>query len=476
MTKNYKLYLAGKWVDRKEKFDVINPWDDKVVAKVAAASSKDFTKAIDSAEKMFAVTRTLPSHKRESICKQIASLLEKDIEKFTKMMSFELGKSYKDSKGEVKRAIGVFTIAGEEAKRVGGEIMDLDWAEGAENRIGLIRRFPKGVIAGISPFNFPLNLIAHKVAPAIAVGNPIIIKPATKTPIMALMLAELIDKTDYPKGAISILPASPKESQPLIDDPRVKLITFTGSSEVGWMIREKAAHKEVVLELGGNAGVAIADDAEIDYAVERVAHGSFAVAGQSCISVQRVFVHEDIYDQFKKKLKARVNKIKVGNPIDPDTDMGMMVDKNAAKETMEAIKAALDGGAKIVTGGKMLFEGRTLAPTVLENVKNSMDVCSKEAFAPLAVLMPYKDYSKMLDEINNSEYGLQAGIFTNRIKDIWTAFERIECGGIVINDVPTFRADQQPYGGMKKSGLGREGIRWGIEDQTDVKILSMNLK
>lgn len=476
MAKNYKMYLGGKWVDRKDKITVTNPFDDTVIGSVAAASSADYTKAIATADKMFAVTRTLPSYKRAEACLAVAAGLEKNIEKFTKMMSMELGKAYRDAKGEVTRAIGVFTVAAEEAKRIGGEIMDLDWAPGGEERVGLVRRFPKGVIAGISPFNFPLNLVAHKIGPAMAAGNTIVIKPASATPIIALMLAELIDKTEYPTGAVSILPGSSKESAPLLEDPRVKLITFTGSSEVGWWIKKHASDKEVVLELGGNAGVAVADDADLDYAAQRMVYGTFASAGQSCISVQRIYVHEKVYDEFVKKFKARVKQLKIGNPVDPDIDMGMMVDKESVAGTVENIKSAVKEGARVITGGKALFDGRTLAPTLLENVKTSMDVCSKEAFAPLGLLMKYKDFHQVVDEINNSEYGLQAGIFTQRIKDIWHAFERIECGGVVVNDIPTYRADHQPYGGMKKSGVGREGVRYGIEDQTDIKILSLNLK
>ncbi|MEW5994726.1 MAG: aldehyde dehydrogenase family protein, partial [Candidatus Zixiibacteriota bacterium] len=345
---------------------------------------------------------------------------------------------------------------------------------GAEERIGLVRRFPKGVIAGISPFNFPVNLVAHKVAPAIASGNPIVLKPASKTPICALLLAELIDKTDHPKGGVSILPGSSKDCSPLLEDPRVKMITFTGSSEVGWWIKQHCGNKEVVLELGGNAGVAVADDADLDFATTRLVYGAFGVAGQSCISVQRIYVHEKVYNRFIKSFKAKAAKFKIGDPLDPDTDMGTMVDRQSVENTLAAIKYAVKGGAKIVAGGKA--RGRTLEPTLLANVKTSMDVCSKEAFAPIAVLFKYRDFKKVVDQINDSEYGLQAGVFTYRLKDIFYAFKHIECGGVVVNDIPTYRADHQPYGGMKASGLGREGVRYAIEDMTDVKILSVNLK
>ncbi len=475
MPKQYKMYLAGDWVDRKKKIRVENPFDDSLVGTVASASKQDYTEAIKQADKAFALTREIPAYKRENVCKQIASALEKQTDKFARVMTLELGKAYKDAKLEVQRAIGVFHVSAEEAKRVGGEIIDLDWAPGSEERIGLIRRFPKGVIAGISPFNFPLNLVAHKIGPAIASGNTIVLKPATKTPIIALMLAEIIDKTDYPKGAISILPGSATESSPLLNDDRVKMITFTGSSEVGWWIKQHAGIKEVVLELGGNAGVAVSDDADLDYATTRLLYGAFASAGQSCISVQRIFVHEKVYTKFIRMFRAKTAKLKMGNPLNPKTDIGTMVDKQSVRNTLQLIEDAVAEGAKLLCGGKSV-RGRSLTPTLLTNVKNSMAICSQEAFAPLAVISKYRNFKKVVDQINNSNYGLQAGIFTNRLKDVFYAYKHIDCGGVVINDIPTYRADHQPYGGMKQSGLKREGVRYAIEDMTDMKILSLNLK
>ncbi|MEA1981518.1 MAG: aldehyde dehydrogenase family protein [candidate division Zixibacteria bacterium] len=474
MAKNYKLYLGGEWIDKKNKIKVESPYDDSHIANVAAASKEDYTKAIDIADKAFAETRVLPSYKREEACKSIADGLEKNLNKFAKVMSQELGKSLKDATGEVTRSIGVFRTAGEEAKRIGGEIIDLDWNAGAEERVGLIRRFPMGVIAGISPFNFPLNLVAHKIGPAIASGNCMVLKPATKTPLSALLLAELIQKTNYPKGAISILPGSSKESSPLLEDDRVKLITFTGSSEVGWWIKQHAGKKQVVLELGGNAGVAIADDADLEFAATRMVYGAFASAGQSCISVQRIYLHEKIHDKFLKLFTTKLKKLKIGNPLDPKTDIGAMVSKEAVANTMEIIDQAVKSGAKILAGGKA--KDAMMQPTLLGNVKNNMAVCNQEAFAPVAVILKYNNFKKVVDEINDSEYGLQAGIFTNRMKDIFYAFKFIDTGGVVINDIPTYRADHQPYGGVKDSGLGREGIRYSIEDMTELKILSMNLK
>ena len=294
MANHYKMYLQGNWVDSENKLTVRSPYDDSIVGTTALATHADYTRAIEAAQRAFALTRELPSYKREEVCLSIAAGLEANMERFAGMLTLEVGKVCRDSVAEVKRAIGVFKVSAEEAKRIGGEIVDLDWSAGSEERLGLIRRFPLGVVAGISPFNFPLNLVAHKIAPAIASGNCIVLKPASKTPIISLLLAELIDKTDLPKGAVSILPGSAKEAAPLIEDPRVKLITFTGSPEIGWWIKERAKDKKVVLELGGNAGVAVADDADLEFAATRLITGAFGQAGQSCISVQRIYLQEQI--------------------------------------------------------------------------------------------------------------------------------------------------------------------------------------
>ncbi|MDF1544361.1 MAG: aldehyde dehydrogenase family protein, partial [bacterium] len=439
MAKTYKMYLGGKWVSRRNKMEVRSPFSSQLVASVSSAGKEDYTKAIDIAHETFGQTRELPSYHREQTCLAVAAGLEKNIEKFTRTMSSELGKSYKDAKLEVARAAGVFRCAAEEAKRMGGEIIDLDWNPGAEERQGLIRRFPLGVVAGISPFNFPLNLVAHKVAPAIASGSTIVLKPASTTPLSALLLAELIDKTDHPKGAVSVLPGSSKDSTPLLEDDRVKVVTFTGSSQVGWWIKQNCGKKKVVLELGGNAGVVVADDADLDFAATRMLYGAFASAGQSCISVQRIFLHEKIHDKFLKLFKSKVSKLKVGNPLDPKTDIGAMVSEAACRNAMAMVKEAKAQGAKVVTGGKS--KGALMWPTLLTNTKPSMAVCSQEAFAPLAVVIKYRDFKKVIDEVNNSEYGLQAGVFTNRLKDVFYAFKNIEAGGVVVNDIPTYRLD-----------------------------------
>lgn len=474
MRKQHRFFLAGEWVSRKAEIEVRSPFDRSLVGHVSSAGAKDFTTAIDRADRAFAITRHMASYEREAACRFVAEALEKRSEEFARMMSRELGKAIKESRLEVARAVGVFRLSAEEAKRIGGEIIDLDWNRGSEERFGLVRRFPLGVVGAITPFNFPLNLLAHKIGPAMASGNTMVLKPASKTPIIALMLAGIIEKCGYPKGAISILPGTAEAARPLLDDPRVKLITFTGSDTVGWWIKDHCGKRPVVLELGGNAGVVIADDADLDYATTRLLFGAFGVAGQSCISVQRIFVQEKVYSRFLSMFKRKVARLKLGNPLDPKTDIGTMVDKAAVQNTVAMIKAAIKDGARVVTGGRA--RGLLMQPTVLTGVKRTSPLRAREAFSPVAVVEKYRRFADAVAAVNDSEYGLQAGVFTNRMKDVFYAFREIDCGGVVINDVPTYRADQQPYGGIKNSGLGREGVRYAIEDMTAVKILSVNPK
>lgn len=467
-----RFYRAGQWASGRKTMRVTCPYDDRHVATVGVGTAADVSEAIGAAADAFEQTRQLPSYVREQVCRQIADGIEEHAELFAETMCCELGKPLAESRIEVSRAMDVFRVSGEEAKRVGGEIIDLDWRPGAEKRLGLVRRFPRGVIGAITPFNFPLNLVAHKLGPAIASGNSIVLKPASKTPLSALLLAALIDQTAYPKGAVSIIPASSADTKPLLEDQRVKMITFTGSAEVGWWIKNNSGAKPVILELGGNAGVIIADDADLEFAATRLLPGIFGVAGQSCISVQRVFVQDSVMKRLTTLLVGKARGLKVGDPFDEKTQVGPMVDRAAVANTLSLVRQAVRTGARVLIGGTAA--GNLMAPTLLTKVDTSLPICTRELFAPVGLLIPYRTIDQAIAMVNDSIYGLQAGIFTNRLADVLKAYERIECGGVIVNDIPTWRVDHMPYGGMKRSGLGREGIRYAIEDMTEPKLLALN--
>jgi glyceraldehyde-3-phosphate dehydrogenase (NADP+) len=367
-----------------------------------------------------------------------------------------------------------FAVAAEEAKRVGAEVVPMDWAPSGEDRVAINRRFPIGLVLGISPFNFPLNLVAHKLAPAIASGNPIVLKPASQTPTPALQLAYLILEAGWPAEALSIVTADSATFEPALTDPRVRKITFTGSMDVGWRIKQLAWRKKVTLELGGNAGVIVAEDADIDHAVARIVAGGFSFSGQSCISVQRVYVQRGIWDSFVEKLLARVESLEMGNPLDERTDIGPMIDGGAADRVMAWLDEAFAGGATALLRGRR--EGNTFSPFVLTDVKPDMKVCAREVFAPVINLFPYDDFGDAVRAVDDSVYGLQAGLFTRDIRRIFEAYDGIEVGGLMVNEVPAWRIDHMPYGGVKESGWGREGLRYAIEEMTEPRLLVMGVR
>ena len=350
-----------------------------------------------------------------------------------------------------------------------GETIPLDLMPASKGRIGITRRFPIGPIAGISPFNFPLNLAAHKISPAIAAGNSIVLKPPSKDPLTMLTVAEIIDAAGVPEGAVSILPMTRELGDRMVSDERFKLLTFTGSPSVGWRMKERAGKKRVVLELGGNAGVIIDRSADLDWAVKRTLVGAFAYAGQVCISVQRMFVHEAVWDAFMTRFLEGVKAIKVGDPLDPTTDVGPMVDAHAAERTQRWVDEAIAMGGRVLAGGKA--DGTFFAPTVLTNVPLAAQVCSNEAFAPLVVAFKFRDLDEAIAGVNDSMFGLQTGVFTNDLAGAWRSFSELEVGGVIINDIPTYRIDHMPYGGVKDSGQGREGLRWAMEDMTEIRIM-----
>ena len=472
MAKEYKFLIDGQWRQSSKKEDIINPFNNETIASVYLAEERDIEDAIKSSQKAFEITKKLPAYKRADILNNIVRGLEQRKEEFTKTITLEAGKPISDSKAEVSRAINTFQIASEEAKRIGGEVIPLDLMQGSENRFGIVRRFPIGPILGITPFNFPLNLVAHKVAPAIASGNTIILKPAPKTPVTALMLGALVSEAGLPAGGLNIIPCSTLLAEKLVADSRIKKLSFTGSAAVGFKLKAMAGMKKVTLELGGNAAVIIHSDADIDFAAKRCAIGSFAYAGQICISVQRLYVQEDVYAQFMDKFLANVGNLKTGDPMDELTNIGPMIDEGAAKRTEQWLKEAVKDGAKVLFGGKR--SGVFFEPTVLTNVKPSMKVCGEEVFAPLVTVERYKGFDDAVAMVNNSIYGLQAGVFTRDIGRIFQAYNALETGGVIVNDIPTYRLDHMPYGGVKMSGFGREGIRYAMEEMTEMKLLAVN--
>jgi acyl-CoA reductase-like NAD-dependent aldehyde dehydrogenase len=472
MTDVYPMYLAGYWKENRHRIDVQNPYDGSTVGATFLAQPKDLDTAIRCAEEVFPTLRQAPVYERVTLLRDLAAKLKEHREAVIELIAKEAGKPIKEATVEVDR--GVFTIdtAAEEAKRIEGDVIPLDLLPSSKGRFGIVRRFPVGPVAGISPFNFPLNLALHKVAPALASGNPIVLKPPTLAPLTMLYIAKLIDEVGVPKGAVSVLPMTRETGDAMIADERFKLLSFTGSPDVGWDMKTRAGMKNVVLELGGNAGVLIDEDADVDFAVSRIRTGAFAYAGQVCISVQRVFVHRSRYVEVKEKVVAAAESLKQGDPLDPETELGPMIDEKAAQRTQSWIEDAVADGATVLTGGKA--EGRFFQPTVLENARRESFVCSREAFAPLVNLFPVDSFAEGIRQLNDSVYGLQAGIFSNRIEQAMTAFEHVEAGGVMINDVPTYRIDHMPYGGVKSSGLSREGIRYAIEDMTESRLMVIN--
>ena len=472
MAKEYKFLIDGRWRQSSKKEEIKNPFNNETIASVYLAEERDIEDAVLSSQRAFEITKKAPAYKRAEILQKIVRGLEHRKEEIAKTITLEAGKPISDSRAEVSRAINTFQIASEEAKRIEGEVIPLDLMQGSENRFGIIRRFPIGPVLGITPFNFPLNLVAHKVAPAIASGNTIILKPAPKTPVTALMLGELISDAGFPAGGLNIVPCSILLAEKLVTDKRIKKLSFTGSAAVGLKLKAMAGMKKVTLELGGNAAVIIHSDADIDFAAKRCAIGAFSYAGQICISVQRIYAHEDIYAKFMDKFLANVRNLKSGDPMDESTNIGPMIDEGVAKRTEEWLKEAVKDGAKVLLGGKR--NGNFFEPTVLTNIKPSMKVCGEEVFAPLVTVERYKGFGDAVAMVNNAIYGLQAGVFTGDIGRIFQAYNALEVGGVIVNDIPTYRLDHMPYGGVKMSGFGREGIRYAMEEMTEMKLLAVN--
>ncbi len=464
------IYLAGRWVDSPRRLDVDDPArPGELAGSTYLATEEQYEEAAEAAVRGFDAMRRMPTYERAAALRHISAGIESRRDELAALITRESGKSIRDARAEADRGVLVFRLAAEEAERLGGEMLPLDIAPAHRGRSGITRRFPIGAVAAISPFNFPLNLAAHKVAPAIAAGCSIVLKPPSRDPLTMLTVAEIIHEAGLPAGAVSILPMDRALGDRMVADERFKLLTFTGSPVVGWRMKERAGKKPVGLELGGNAGAIVDASADLDWAVKRTVVGAFAFSGQVCISVQRLLVHESVWDEFMGRLVAAAAALKLGDPADPDTDMGPMVDAAAVERTERWVADAEADGAQVLTGGR--GDGLFFRPTVIVDAQRSSQVCSEEAFAPLVVAFPFGDIEEAFAEVNASRFGLQAGIFTNDLDHAWRAFETLDVGGVVINDVPTYRVDHMPYGGVKDSGMGREGLRWAIEDMTELKLL-----
>lgn len=468
-----KIFLNGEWRTTADRTTVRSPYDGRVVAEMHQATASEIEEALASAEKAFEKGRRLQTFQRESILRRIADGIEHRVDEFTRMIVAEAGKPVVFARGEVARAANTFRIAAEECKRIPGDVLSLDWTADSPSRTGITCRFPVGPVTAISPFNFPLNLVAHKVAPALAVGNPVLCKPAHQTPLTALLLGEVIQASGIPSGMFQVLPCPGAVAQGLATSPKAKIVSFTGSPPVGWKLKELAVQKKVTLELGGNAAAIVEPDADLDVAAGRIALGAFAFAGQVCISVQRAFVHDRVYDEFRRRLLESIEtKIAMGDPCDERTVVGPVIDDGAADRIESWIERARQGGAKLACGGRR--DGRMLAPTVVEDAHPDMEVSCREVFGPVMVLERYSTFSAALARANDSVYGLQAGLFTRDLPRIWQAFRELEVGGVIANDYPMYRADQMPYGGVKQSGFGREGLRYAIEEMTEIRLLVLN--
>lgn len=465
----YPYYLANRPVAANTDLSVVDKFSGEVVTRVALAGDAVVDEAVARALAAVEPMRSLASYERRDILTHCATRFGERRGELAEALCIEAGKPIRDSRGEVDRLIDTFRVAAEESTRMVGEVLPLDISPRARDYRGMWKRVPIGVCSFITPFNFPLNLVAHKVAPALAVGCPFVLKPASATPIGALIIGEVLAETPLPAGAFSILPVRGENAARFAEDPRIRYLSFTGSPSVGWGLKQRAGKKRVTLELGGNAAVIVDRDADLDDAVSRIVVGAFYQSGQSCISVQRILVHRDIYDTFKTRLVSATSKLIAGNPRREETFIGPMISEDEAARLDAWIRAAVARGARVLVGGRR--QGAMLDATLLENVPGDADLCAREAFGPVAMLSAFDDFDRALDEVNDSVYGLQAGVFTRDLYRAQRAWDRLEVGGVIVGDVPSWRVDHMPYGGVKESGLGREGVRFAMEEMTEPRLL-----
>ncbi|CDQ20918.1 aldehyde dehydrogenase family protein [Halobacillus karajensis] len=459
----------------KETMTVTNPYNNEVVAEIALAAEEELNRAIDNSYDTFhQTTKKMPAHERGDILLKASNLLEERLEEFAETITKEAGKPLQFSRGEVERSMQVLRFAAEEAKHMEGEVLPMDAAIGGKNRFGFTKRVPLGVVAAITPFNFPLNLTLHKVAPAIAAGNTIILKPAEKTPLSAYKLVQLLHEAGLPKGALNLVLGTGKEiGDPLVKHEKIHKVTFTGSLPVGRTIRKNAGFKKVTLELGSNSPNILFEDADLNEAIPSLVKGSFAFSGQVCISAQRIYVHQNIYESFLNEFIRQTEALTIGDPMNEETDFGPMINEDEAKRAKTWIDDAVNHGATIKTGGER--NGTILKPTIMTDVKSDMKIIAEEVFAPIVSVIPFSSENQVINKSNDSIYGLQAGIFTKDIDRAFRIADQLEMGGVWINEISTYRQDNHPYGGVKQSGIGREGVKYALEDMTEMKFYGIKL-
>jgi glyceraldehyde-3-phosphate dehydrogenase (NADP+) len=473
MTRERRLIIGEQAADGAELRPIKSPFDGEEVGRVGFGSEADLEAAIQTAAEAGPVMAALPTHARVAILQRMAAGLRRRQEENGKIISDEAGKPIRFASIEAARAVDTFTEAAERCKRLEGDVIQIDAVESGEGRQGIVRRFPVGPVAGISPFNFPLNLASHKVAPAIAAGCSMVLKPASQTPLSAFVLREVAIEAGLPPGALTVIPASRRVADGLVADERFKLLTFTGSAEVGWGMKARAGKKKVVLELGGNAAAIVGPDADLEQVIPRLVVGSFAYAGQVCISVQRIFVLEPLAASFLERfVEATKTLAKTGDPRNPEVVVGPMIDPPNQERVIEWIEEARAAGARVLCGGER--QGTCVTPAVITEADPGLQVCAEEVFGPVVVVERVKDWAEAIERTNDSRFGLQCGVFTNDLKALWSCYEAIEVGGVIHNDFPTFRVDHMPYGGVKDSGFGREGPRYAIEEMTEPRLLVLN--
>ncbi|MET3506581.1 aldehyde dehydrogenase family protein [Halalkalibacter oceani] len=477
-----KVKNIGSWINGKEiteggraQNEVRNPYDNEVIGIVNMATLDDLEAAIVSSHRAFEeAMKSMPAHQRSDILRKAADELEASKEEFAATISQETGKTIRDSRGEVSRAIQLLRFASSEAKANDGELIKMDASTGGENRLGFVKRYPVGVVAAITPFNYPLNLAMHKIAPAIATGCSVVVKPAGKTPLSTAMLAPLFERAGLPKGALNIVMGAGAEiGEALVTHPYIKKVTFTGSESVGMKLKELAGDKKVTLELGSNAPNIIFEDANLEMAVSNILRGAFTYSGQACISAQRIYVQKGVYEKVMDLFVPKVEKLVVGDPASEQTDIGPLITLNAAERVEQWVQEASNEGARIIVGGKR--EGAIYHPTIVENVKSDMKVVCQEIFGPVVVMIPFEKEEEVVSMANDSNYGLQAAVFTSDVTKGLRIADQLETGGVWINEVSQFRLDHYPYGGVKKSGLGKEGVKYAMDDMTEMKFIGVNL-